>query len=902
MRMSKPKKEVASGILEIAIAAAVNCLSLAEKLKWLPLYLSQKESWSDIGRDIRHQVEKAYLTLSNDAKDVIGLDKSLNTLDRPELVLLVKQRNLKNIEEAVRAALEVESFMIRPCPDLLISATSQTPYNADPAKNGTLADISRLSSCLERMHLKLEEIEQRMGPFQPKQRDRLSDYVTETAANGQRPERRTCYRCGRDGRDAITNRKDQDHGNDLMAVVDAVLQINGESVRLVEATTARSKVDVIIEEDVTLASFTECCVMARTTSADKCHGPGLLEQGPKGRLPVAIARAEVHSREGCVPVQLLNPSGDRAEHHINTGDAKPIRQCPRRIPWHFREQMDGMLADMMNKPSTSPWTAPVVLVKKKDGNVRFCVDFQKLNLVRKKDSYPLRRIDQTIDTLARAEWFSTLDLTSGYWQRVMDLTLTGLKWKKDLVYLDDVVIFGRTFQEHLNNLAEVLQRIRQSGLKLKPVKCRVCAEELPFLGHIVSIDGVRTDPSKTEKVASGPTPPITLEVCTFLALRAITADFLTWLQYFQEPKGQVARWLEHLQEYDMQVVHRRGLQHNNADAMSRRPEETEDNGDHPATEMPSVALTPAGLAVVITGKPTRWVPPNHARLSILEQLYNVIGGDHHGVKKTGEKCEGCEACARRKTPPIVNRAPMESIVVGNPIEIVVFDILGPVARSKNDNSYIMVAETVARKLVQQFVCCFGTLVKLLPDQGAQFQELCKLLGIKKIRKTAYHPQCDGMEIRALRNAVCAPSVTPNGCSVQHELGKRNDHQQIRRRVGSPLPKRVRGCLKTQCRATDAAKQKQTKQEIYDTVDRAVRDYQTSLRGKLSHPEYQKPKTNPAGPCQSLKAIKPWMGLYVNTSNGSSEAIAEAKPTREIQRLRRLLRSRGAIAREHGGVM
>ncbi|KRZ56587.1 hypothetical protein T02_9008 [Trichinella nativa] len=172
MRMSKPKKEEASGILEIAvrgrtiaipeqydehfeIAAAVNCLSGAEKLKWLPLSLSQKvrstfrqlpppawsayrscESWSDIGRDIRHLVEKAYLTLSNDAKDVIGLDKSLNTLDRPELVLLVKQRNLKNIEEAVRAALEVESFMIRPCPDLLISATSQTPYNADPAKMG----------------------------------------------------------------------------------------------------------------------------------------------------------------------------------------------------------------------------------------------------------------------------------------------------------------------------------------------------------------------------------------------------------------------------------------------------------------------------------------------------------------------------------------------------------------------------------------------------------------------------------------------------------------------------------------------------------------------------------------------------------------------------------------------
>ncbi|KRX69798.1 hypothetical protein T06_924 [Trichinella sp. T6] len=159
--------------------AAVYCDELENRKR------RAKDSWSDIGRDIRHLVEKAYMTLSHDAKDVIGLDKFLNTLDRPELVLLVKQRNLKNIEEAVRAALEVESFMIRPGPD--------------PAKNETSADISRLTSCLGRMQLRLEDIEQRMQAFQPKQRDRRGDYVTERAANEQQPERRKCYRCGRVG-------------------------------------------------------------------------------------------------------------------------------------------------------------------------------------------------------------------------------------------------------------------------------------------------------------------------------------------------------------------------------------------------------------------------------------------------------------------------------------------------------------------------------------------------------------------------------------------------------------------------------------------------------------------------------------------------------------------------------
>ncbi|KRZ97013.1 hypothetical protein T08_1446 [Trichinella sp. T8] len=173
--------------------AAVYCNELENRRR------RARESWSDIGRDIRHLVEKAYLTLSDDAKDVIGLDKFLNTLDRTELVLLVKQRNPKNIEEAVRAALEVESFMIRPGPGLLIGTSSQTPYNADPAKNETSADISRLTSCLERMQLRLEDIEQRMQAFQPKQRDRRGDYVTERAANEQQPERRTCYRYGRVG-------------------------------------------------------------------------------------------------------------------------------------------------------------------------------------------------------------------------------------------------------------------------------------------------------------------------------------------------------------------------------------------------------------------------------------------------------------------------------------------------------------------------------------------------------------------------------------------------------------------------------------------------------------------------------------------------------------------------------
>ena len=427
-------------------------------------------------------------------------------------------------------------------------------------------------------------------------------------------------------------------------------------------------------------------------------------------------------------------------HHIDTGNAHPIRQPPRRIPPLQRKQAQEILQKMLEKdivqPSTSPWASPIVLVRKKDGSQRFCVDYRKLNGITKKDAYPIPRIDDTLDTLAGSCWFSTLDLVSGYWQvemsptdrektafcvpdglfefkvmpfglsnapatfqRLMDLLLAGLKWNTCLVYLDDVIVVGSTFEEHLFRLREVFQRFRDAGLKLNPNKCSFCQTEVHFLGHIISARGIRTDPTKTNLVASWPVPTSTKEVQKFLGLANYyrrfvpnfaakakplhkltekTAKFkwsvqcqeafselkkclisapvlslpdftrqfildtdacdsgigavlsqkqsdgselviayssrvlskperhycvtrkellaavsfikhfrpyllgrpfilrtdhgsLTWLYKFRNPEGQLARWLETLQEYDFQIVHRQGRLHGNADAMSRRP-------------------------------------------------------------------------------------------------------------------------------------------------------------------------------------------------------------------------------------------------------------------------------------------------------------------------------------------
>jgi hypothetical protein len=111
---------------------------------------------------------------------------------------------------------------------------------------------------------------------------------------------------------------------------------------------------------------------------------------------------------------------DLVQHEIHTGASPPIKQGPRRVPYHHREAVDQHIEEMLSKgviePSTSPWASPIVLVKKKDGSLRFCVDYRKLNAVTEKDAYPLPRIDETIEAFAGARWFSTLDLTSGYWQ------------------------------------------------------------------------------------------------------------------------------------------------------------------------------------------------------------------------------------------------------------------------------------------------------------------------------------------------------------------------------------------------------------------------------------------------------------------------------------------------------
>lgn len=254
-------------------------------------------------------------------------------------------------------------------------------------------------------------------------------------------------------------------------------------------------------------------------------------------------------------------------HKIITRDAVPIRQPPRRVPIHRREQVGEMIKSMQKNriivPSESPWSSPVVLAMKKDGSLRFCVDFRRLNDVTVKDAYPLPRIDTILETVAGARYFSTLDLASGYWQveiapedrqktafstgnglwefnvlpfgccngpgtyqRLMDRVLAGLQWETCAVYLDDVIVWSATVQDHMARLREIFTRLREAHLKLQPSKCQFLKSEVSFLGHRISEAGVATDPDKVGAVRNWPTPMNVEQLRTFVGFASYYRRFV----------------------------------------------------------------------------------------------------------------------------------------------------------------------------------------------------------------------------------------------------------------------------------------------------------------------------------------------------------------------------------------
>jgi transposase InsO family protein len=254
-------------------------------------------------------------------------------------------------------------------------------------------------------------------------------------------------------------------------------------------------------------------------------------------------------------------------HEIHTASARPMSTPPYRVGPAKQEVIDQEVQELLDQgciqPSMSPWASPVVLVKKPDGKWRFCCDYRRLNQITERDVYPLPRVQDTLHMLGGKKYFTTVDLLSGFWQipmeensrqktafvtmkglwewkvmpmgvcnapstfqRAMDTVLASLKWAKCLVYLDDILVYGETFEEHLANLGAVLERLESHRLYIKPKKCTFGSTSTTHLGHVVTGEGLRPLSRHIDAVKEFPRPTTKTKLKSFLGLTSYYRTFV----------------------------------------------------------------------------------------------------------------------------------------------------------------------------------------------------------------------------------------------------------------------------------------------------------------------------------------------------------------------------------------
>ena len=254
------------------------------------------------------------------------------------------------------------------------------------------------------------------------------------------------------------------------------------------------------------------------------------------------------------------------EHRIVTGEARPVRLAPYRIPHALRQDVRRELEEMLDhgiiEHSSSDWASPLVIVRKKDASLRLCVDYRRLNSHTKADAYPMPRVDDLIDQVAGSPYITTLDLTKGYWQvpvakedcektafttpfglyqftrmpfglqgapatfqRMVDKLLNGLN-EFASAYIDDVIVFSKTWNDHLQHLEAILGKLQEAGLTVKQKKCQLGMSECGYLGHVIGSGKVCPESAKIEAVRNFEQPTTKTRVRSFLGLTGYYRKFI----------------------------------------------------------------------------------------------------------------------------------------------------------------------------------------------------------------------------------------------------------------------------------------------------------------------------------------------------------------------------------------
>ncbi len=259
---------------------------------------------------------------------------------------------------------------------------------------------------------------------------------------------------------------------------------------------------------------------------------------------------------------------DVTEHAIELeSGTKPVHQPPYRAGHRDRDfetqEVQKMLEKGVIRPSNSEWASPVVLAPKGDGSLRFCVDYRRLNAATKRDSYPLPRMDDCIDSLGDAQYFTTLDANSGYWQlpmreedipktafvthdglyeylrmpfglrnapasfqRALNIILAGFNWQTCLVYIDDIIIYSKTAEAHLKDVESILEALTQAGVSLKFKKCLFFTDSVRYLGHIVRPGTLEIDQSHVKSLKGARAPRTPTELRSFLGFTNVYRRFI----------------------------------------------------------------------------------------------------------------------------------------------------------------------------------------------------------------------------------------------------------------------------------------------------------------------------------------------------------------------------------------
>ena len=362
------------------------------------------------------------------------------------------------------------------------------------------------------------------------------------------------------------------------------LPLNVPVTNLSEQTIVLSEKCIIAQlQPVTV----ENNVSGSQTSSDSSQEPAFLEQ-------IQIDESNLTPEQYLEAKRMLSSfedifsKGDEdigfcnlVKHRIDLVDPTPFKQRYRTIPPSMfdevREHLQKLLACGIIKKSHSPYASNIVLVRKKSGELRLCVDFRQLNNLTKKDSYALPRIDDILNTLAGSTYYTVLDMKSGYYQveleerhkertaftagplgfyqyerlpfglacapatyqRLMEECLGDLNLKICVIYLDDIIIFAKTYEEHMTRLQQVLQRLRECNLKLAPKKCKFFQSKVTYVGHVVSSDGIGTDPSKIEKIQSWPKPKSPEEVRSFLGFAGYYRKYVKGFSSIAQPLSKL---------------------------------------------------------------------------------------------------------------------------------------------------------------------------------------------------------------------------------------------------------------------------------------------------------------------------------------------------------------------------